>query len=229
MAVIKYLGHGAFEIKLVGLDGKEKRILIDPWLENPLSPVKVTDYRGVKINYIVITHDHGDHLGNAIELFKLTKGVIVGVYELADRLRAQGVEAIGGNVGGALSVDDLFIVLTPAVHSSLSGIPAGVVIGGSEARIYHSGDTGLFGDMALIGELYSPDVALLPIGGHFTMGVKEAVKAVQLLRPKIAIPMHYNTFPLIRADPEEFRKLVETLTLTKVITLKPGESLTYPA
>lgn len=229
MAVIRYLGHAAFDVKLTGLDGREKRVLIDPWLENPLSPVKVADYRGVKIDYIIVTHDHGDHLGNAVELASLTKGVVIGVYELAEKLRAQGVEAVGGNVGGPLSLEDLFITLTPAVHSSSSGVATGVVVGGSEARVYHAGDTGLFGDMALIGELYSPDVALLPIGGHFTMGVREAVRAVQLLRPRVAVPMHYNTFPPIRADPGEFRKLVESLTPTKVVLLKPGDSLTYPA
>ncbi len=229
MAVIRYLGHAAFDVKLVGFDGKEKRILIDPWLENPLSPVKVADYRGVRVDYIIVTHDHSDHLGNAVELASLTRGAVVGVYEVAEKVRAQGVEAIGGNVGGVLSVDDLFIVLTPALHSSSSGVPTGVVVGGSDARVYHAGDTGLFGDMALIGELYSPDIALLPIGGHFTMGVKEAVKAVQLLRPRVAVPMHYNTFPLIRADPGEFKKLVEALTPAKVALLKPGDSLTYPA
>jgi L-ascorbate metabolism protein UlaG (beta-lactamase superfamily) len=197
-------------------------------LENPLSPAKPSDYRGAKVDYIVVTHDHGDHMGNAIELAKLTGAKVVGVYELAEHAREQGVEAVGGNVGGSLAVADLEIVLVPAVHSCSRGVPVGAVVRGSDACVYHAGDTGLFGDMALIGELYQPDVALLPIGGHFTMGVREAVKAVSLIRPKVCVPMHYNTFPLIRADPGEFKRLVESTTRTKVVVLKPGESFEYP-
>jgi L-ascorbate metabolism protein UlaG (beta-lactamase superfamily) len=139
------------------------------------------------------------------------------------RLSSQGIEAIGANIGGPLSVQDLKIIFTPAVHSSSKGTPTGVVVSGKDTTIYHAGDTGLFGDMALIGELYKPDVALLPIGGHFTMGINEAAKAVQLIKPRIAIPMHYNTFPVIRADPEEFKQLVEKTTSTRVVVLKPGE------
>lgn len=228
MAIIKYLGHSAFEIVLTGLDGAEKIILIDPWIENPLSPVKLSDYRNRKIDYIFVTHDHGDHLGNAIEIAKETGAKIVGIFEIALYAREKGVQSIDGNIGGKLNIPDLFAVLTPAWHSSNRGAPTGVVVGGKDVTIYHAGDTGLFMEMSLIGELYGPDIALLPIGGHYTMGVKEAVKAVQLIRPKIAIPMHYNTFPPIKADPEEFKKLVESTTPTKVVILKPGETFTYP-
>lgn len=228
MATIRFLGHAAFDVTLRGLDGGVKRVLFDPWLENPLSPAKPSDYRGAKVDYIVVTHDHGDHMGNAIELAKLTGAKVVGVYELAEHAREQGVEAVGGNVGGPLAVADLEIVLVPAVHSCSRGVPVGVVVRGADACVYHAGDTGLFGDMALIGELYQPDIALLPIGGHFTMGVREAVKAVSLIRPKVCVPMHYNTFPLIRADPGEFKRLVESTTRTKVVVLKPGESFEYP-
>jgi L-ascorbate metabolism protein UlaG (beta-lactamase superfamily) len=228
VATIRFLGHAAFDVTLKGLDGGVKRVLFDPWLENPLSPVKPSDYRSAKVDYIVVTHDHGDHMGNAVELAKLTRAKVVGVYEVAENAREQGVEAVGGNVGGPLAVSDLEIVLVPAVHSSSRGVPVGAVVRGADACIYHAGDTGLFGDMALIGELYQPDVALLPIGGHFTMGVREAVKAVSLIRPKVCVPMHYNTFPLIRADPGEFKRLVESTTRTKVVVLKPGESFEYP-
>lgn len=228
MAIIKYLGHSAFEIVLIGLDGAEKTILIDPWIENPNSPVKVSDYKNKKIDYVFVTHDHGDHLGNAIEIAKATGAKIVGIFEIALYAQEQGVKAVDGNIGGRLKIDDLFVVLTPAYHSSSRGAPTGVVVGGRDITIYHAGDTGLFMEMALIGELYQPDVALLPIGGHYTMGVKEAVKAVQLIRPRIAVPMHYNTFPPIRADPMEFKKLVESMTPTKVVVLKPGETLAYP-
>lgn len=228
MAIIKYLGHSAFEIVLTGLDGAEKTILIDPWIENPNSPVKVSDYKNKKIDYVFVTHDHGDHLGNAIEIAKATGAKIVGIFEIALYAQEQGVKAVDGNIGGRLKIDDLFVVLTPAYHSSSRGAPTGIVVGGRDVTIYHAGDTGLFMEMALIGELYQPDVALLPIGGHYTMGVKEAVKAVQLIRPRIAVPMHYNTFPPIRADPMEFKKLVESMTPTKVVVLKPGETLAYP-
>lgn len=228
MAIIKFLGHSAFDIVLTGLDGGEKHILIDPWLENPLSPVKPSDYRNIKVDYIIITHDHSDHLGNAIELAKITKAIIISVYEIAEYAKEQGVEAIGGNIGGFLSIRDLGIALTPAMHSSSRGAPVGAVIVGSDVTIYHAGDTGLFSEMSLIGELYSPDIALLPIGGHFTMDIRQAVKAVQLIKPKVAIPMHYDTFPLIKADPLKFKNLVESLTQCKVVILKPGEQYVYP-
>lgn len=228
LGTIKYLGHSFFEIVLKGLDGVQKTILIDPWVENPLCPVKLKDYEKAKVDYIIVTHDHGDHLGNAIELAKLTGATIVGVYEIAEYARSFGVNSIGGNIGGRLRIEDLEIVLTPALHSSYRGAPVGVVVGGSDLKLYHAGDTGLFAEMAFIHEIYNPDIALLPIGGHFTMGIKEAVKAVELLKPKIAIPMHYNTFPVIRADPYEFKKLVEEKTGVRVIILNPGETFIYP-
>ena len=228
MASVKFLGHAAFEVTMKDLAGLQKKILIDPWLDNPLSPLKAQDYRGVKIDYIIVTHDHGDHLGNAVELAKHTGGKVICTYELAEHLKEMNVEAIGGNIGGPLAVSDLFIVLTPALHSSSRGVPTGVVVRGGDICIYHAGDTGLFSGMALIGELYAPDVVLLPIGGHFTMGVREAAKAVELLKPKVVIPMHYNTFPLIQADPQKFKKLVEETTSAKVVVLKPGESFEYP-
>lgn len=228
MGVIRYYGHSFFKLELIGLDGVTKRVLIDPWAENPLSPVKPEDFRGKTINYIVVTHDHGDHLGNAIEIAKFTGATIVGVYEIAMYAEEQGVKAIGGNIGGALKIRDLEFILTPATHSSGRGVPVGVVIKGGDYSVYHAGDTGLFSEMSLIKELYSPEVALLPIGGHFTMGIREAVKAVELLEPKLVIPMHYNTFPAIQADPYEFKKLVEEKYGVKVVVLKPGESISYP-
>lgn len=228
MGVIKYYGHSFFEVVLTGLDGKEKTILIDPWAGNPLSPVKPRDFKDRKVDYIIVTHDHGDHLGDAIEIARLTSGVIVGVYEIALYAEEHGVKAIGGNIGGALKIPDLEIILTPATHSSSRGVPVGVVVRGRDLSIYHAGDTGLFSEMELIGELYSPDVALLPIGGHFTMGIREAVKAVELLGPKLVIPMHYNTFPVIQADPFEFKKLVEEKYGVRVVVLNPGESISYP-
>ena len=228
MAIIKFLGHSAFDIVLTGLDGVEKHILIDPWLENPLSPVKPIDYKNVELHYILVTHDHGDHLGNALEIAKYTGAKIVGVYELATYVKQHGLEAIDGNIGGRLNISDLEIVMTPANHSSSRGPPVGFIVRGRDVTLYHAGDTGLFSEMELIGELYSPEIALLPIGGHYTMGIREAVKAVELINPRIVIPMHYNTFPVIKADPYKFKELVESLTPARVVVLNPGESFTYP-
>ncbi len=226
MAKITFYGHSAF---LVELDGK--KILIDPYLSNPLSPVKPEDIKDVDL--VVLTHGHGDHLGDAITILKNNKNAkIVAIYELANYVGEQIGDpgrAIGGNIGGPMLVDDLKIALTPATHSSPYGAPTGVVIIGKEASIYHAGDTGVTMDMKLIGELYKPDIALLPIGGHFTMDPVEAAKAVELIKPKVAIPMHWGTFPVLYGKPEEFKKLVEEKTPeTKVIILQPGETYSYP-
>jgi len=228
MGIVKYLGHSFFEVALTGLDGAVKTLVVDPWVENPLSPVKLKDYEGRRLDYVLVTHDHGDHIGEAIKLAKITGAVIIGVYEIAEYATQEGVRSIGGNIGGPLKIQDLEVILTPASHSSSRGVPVGFVVRGRDMSFYHAGDTGLFSEMALIGELYAPDIAMLPIGGHFTMGIREAVKAVELIRPKIVIPMHYNTFPVIQADPLEFKRLVEEKTGVKVVVLKPGETLSYP-
>ncbi len=226
MAKITYYGHSAF---LVELDGK--RILIDPYLSNPLSPVKASEIKDIDL--VVLTHGHGDHLGDAVTILKNNKNAkVVAIFELANYVGEQigdPARAIGGNIGGPMLVDDLKIALTPATHSSPYGAPTGVVIIGKEATIYHAGDTGVMMDMQLIGELYKPDIALLPIGGHFTMDPVEAAKAVELLKPKVAIPMHWGTFPVLYGKPEDFKKLVEEKTPeTKVVILQPGQTYTYP-
>ncbi len=229
MGYVRWLGHAAFEVNLDG-----KLILIDPWLTNPQSPVKVDDYRN-KVDLIVVTHDHGDHLGETIDLLKLNPHAkFAAVYELANhvasQLGGQTDRIVGGNIGGPLRIEgiDVKVLFVPAAHSCEKGTPTGVVLIGKEATIYHAGDTGLVADMQWIGELYHPDIALLPIGGHFTMDSVQAAKAVEYLKPKVAIPMHYNTFPVIKADPEEFRRLVEQKGLpTKVVVLKPGEKYEF--
>ncbi|RLF21363.1 MAG: metal-dependent hydrolase [Thermoprotei archaeon] len=217
---IKWLGHATFL-----LEEKDFRIIIDPWIEgNPSCPVKLKELP--KINHIVVTHDHGDHLGNAIDIAREHRAKIIAIYDLAQDLSSKGVEVVGANIGGWFVVDNVEYQLTPAFHSSIKGSPCGVLVKIKDTIIYHAGDTGLFAEMSLLGELYRIKVALLPIGGLFTMGPYEAAKAVELLRPEIVVPMHYNTFPQIKQDPEHFKKLVMARTpWVEVVILKPGEVL----
>ncbi|MEM0066459.1 MAG: metal-dependent hydrolase [Sulfolobales archaeon] len=220
---IRWLGHAAFCVTIGGA-----RFLIDPWLNNPVYTSKPEDYADV--DYIVVTHDHGDHLGNSIEVLRVApRAKLISVYETAAYVGEKvGMDrAIGANIGGPIRLSNgLSVVLTPAQHSSTRGTPTGVVIRSKEEALYHAGDTGVFYDMKLIGELYKPKVALLPIGGHFTMGPEEAALAVDLIRPKYVIPMHYGTFPVLWGTPQEF--IVETKKrglAVEIVVLKPGEEV----
>lgn len=223
---INWYGHACFL-----LEGS-KRVLIDPFLTgNPLAPVKPSE---VKADIVLVTHGHGDHLGDAVEIAKNNDCPVVAIHELSRILSQKGVEAVGMNIGGTARLSGISITMVKAFHSAdveedgemiSAGDPAGFVVDMDGKRVYHCGDTDVFMDMTLIGELYKPDVMLVPIGGWYTMGIEEAVKAVELVKPKYAIPMHYNTFPVIEANPEEFkRKAEERVDGLEVIILKPGES-----
>jgi len=199
------------------IEGRD-RIIVDPFIEgNPLCKEKVSD---IKVDIVAVTHSHDDHLGNAIEIAKNNKAKIVAIHEIACYAESKGASAEGINIGGGIKIKNTQIYMVPAFHSSGQTSPAGLIID-TEKPVYHAGDTCLFSDMKLIGEIYKPYLALLPIGGRYTMDARQAAMAAELINPKIAIPMHYNTFDLIKCDPEEFKKLAKV----EVIIMKPNEEI----
>lgn len=224
MSYLRWLGHSAFELKSMG-----KIILIDPWITNPLSPIDLSEIRHV--DFILVTHDHSDHIGETIDIIGRTNATVVAIYELATYLSEQGVKnVIQMNIGGYVKLtSEVEVYMTHAQHSSGKGESVGYVIKSPETLLYHAGDTGVFRDMELIGRLFRIDIALLPIGSVFTMSPREAVIATAMINPRVVIPMHYNTFPEIRQDPSMFKELVEQLTPhVKVLILKPGDKVELP-
>ena len=224
---ITWLGHAAFLLE------NDKKVVIDPFITgNPLCPMNVDE---IEADVIAVTHGHGDHLGDAVEIAKMNDAPIVCIHELSRILTRKGVEAVGMNIGGTSRVRGVRFTMTPAWHSSdveeddtiiSAGMPAGIIVE-MDSKVYHTGDTDVFLDMQLIGELHEPSVMLTPIGDWYTMGIKGAIKALELVKPKVAIPMHYNTFPVIKQDPEEFKRIAEEKLDVKVVVLKPGESYEY--
>ena len=223
---VKWFGHAAFRVELGG-----KKFLIDPWISNPKSKFSVEDVYN-DVDFIIVTHDHGDHLGDSLEILrKNEKAKLIAIFEIANYVANElgdPQRVVDGNIGGPIDLGDGFtVVLTPAPHSSNRGQPTGAVIIKDSESVYHAGDTGLTYDMKLIGEIYRPKVAMLPIGGHYTMGPVEAAKAVELIKPKYVIPMHYHTFPVIKGDPTKFKELVSKVSPeTKVLVLDIGEEVT---
>ena len=223
MVKITWFGHAAFKIDIV-----DRIVLIDPWLDgNPMSPVKTSEI--TKIDIVYASHDHDDHLGDAFNLCKRMKAVFVATVELSNYAEENGVKnTVGLNIGGSVNIKGVRLSLVQAFHTASKGAPTGVVIEGEGKTVYHAGDTGIFGDMRLIGEIYKVDVALIPIGGYYTMGVREAAEAVKLLKPKAVIPMHYKTFPVLAQSADEFVKIAkEKVPKVKVVVLKPGESYEF--
>lgn len=221
---LKYFSHSSFQITTdSGLI-----LLIDPFLDdNPTSPVKSAE---VTADYIVLTHAHGDHLGDAFKIAKREDPLFICVNELANYCIAKGFRAHNMHIGGAHRFDFGTLKFTIAHHGSITpdgiygGEPAGVVFCIDGKTLYHTGDTGLFYDMKLIGEMNALDYMLVPIGDNFTMGITDAVKAVELADPTVAIPMHYDTFPVIEADPQEFRAKVEAMG-KRGIVMEYGEEM----
>ena len=202
---LRYFSHSSFQITT----NEGHVILIDPFIDdNPTSPVKSAE---LNADFIVLTHAHGDHVGDAFKIAERTDPLFICVNELANYCIDKGFRAHNMHIGGAHLFDFGRLKFTIAHHGSMTpdntygGEPAGVILTIDGKSVYHTGDTGLFYDMKLIGEMTPLDYMLLPIGDNFTMGITDAVKAVELANPKVAIPMHYNTFPVIAADPDEFQ------------------------
>ena len=198
---IKYLGHSAFEITTKG-----KKILIDPFL------VSCPDYKCENIYDIFVSHAHGDHLGSAIEISKSTGAPITAVYELANYCAKKGAKTIDMGLGSWRDYSWGRVALVPAFHSSSTpdgvygGCPCGFIFEIEDKTIYHAGDTCLNSEMKMIGEIYQPDIAMLPIGGKYTMDIEHAVKAAEWIGATAIIPMHYNTFDAISVDIDDFER-----------------------
>jgi len=225
---ITWFGHSCFL-----LETGTHRLLFDPWLDgNPCSPIRAVD---VRCDFVLCSHAHEDHCADALEISRRNRAPIIAPYELARHFAAQGAETFDPMQGGSIALPFGHIKLTPAIHSSaleLSegrnlplGAPGGYIVTTGDKKIYHAGDTALFSDMRLIGRV-GLDLALLPIGDWYTMGIDDAVDALDLLTPKCALPMHYNTFDNIRVDPQRFVSLAAARGhVARVI--EPGQSLDF--
>ena len=214
---ITWIGHSA--LKLEG----SKTVFIDPFLSgNPAASLSLDNVSQADV--VVVTHDHGDHLGDAHAICKKTGATLVSIYEIADAAAQKGLKAEGMNVGGTVTVNGVAVSLVPAIHTAgLGGTATGTVVEMDGKKVYHAGDTGLSMEMHLIGEMYQPDIGFLPIDGRFNMTPRLAAKAVELLKIPKVVPIHYDTFPLVNSSPEEFKRLVGDKS--KVIIIKPGETV----
>ena len=219
MPELKFLGHACFLLR----EGKNT-IIIDPFLTG--NPIAASPVEQIACQHILVSHGHDDHLGDAVSIARQNGATVIATAEVARACAEKGVSSHAMHIGGKHNFDFGYVRITQAFHGS--GIPGGhacgFIVNFFGKTIYHTGDTGIFGDMALLGRLESIDVALLPIGDNFTMGIRDAVKAVELAAPGMAIPMHYNTFPVISADPEEFKRQVLAIG-KKALVMGYGEEI----
>jgi len=221
---IKYYGHATFELT----EGATS-VLIDPWLTgNPKASVTADE---LNPSAILLTHGHSDHFGDTVSIAQRTGAPVAAIVEIAEELTADGVQAIGFNMGGTVTFDWGWVKMVPAWHTSTTpkgtvSLPAGLLISFNGTTVYHLGDTGLFSDLALVGKRHPIDYALMCIGGHYTMDRFDAVDAAALIGAATVIPCHYDTFPPIQADAQAFKADVESATSSKVLVLDPGESHT---
>jgi L-ascorbate metabolism protein UlaG (beta-lactamase superfamily) len=220
---IRFLGHACFE-----LTEGDTRVLVDPFLTgNPKAAAEAGD---MEPTHIFLTHGHADHLGDTVDIAKRTGAQVVAIVELANEIGESGVENVADpNIGGTVEFDGGWVRLTPAWHTAVSPngtahTPAGLVINLGGKTVYHVGDTGLFSDLSLPGNRDNIDVALMCIGGHYTMDRHDAVEAAKLVGAGTVIPCHYDTFPPIETDATAFKADVESKTSSKVEVLQPGET-----
>ena len=221
---IRFLGHAAFTLS----DG-DSTVLIDPFLTgNPKAAVAADD---VDATTILLTHGHADHIGDTVSIAKRTGATVVAIVELAGEIGAEGVDVRDPNLGGTVNFDWGWVKLVPAWHTSTTpkgtvNTPAGLLINYKDTIVYHLGDTCVFSDMELIGRRHDIDVALMCIGGHYTMDRFDGVEAARLIGAREVIPCHYDTFPPIETDVQKFKSEIDSLTDADAVVLAPGETHT---
>ncbi len=220
-----WFGHATLGLKTAGFN-----ILVDPWFtDNPAVKIKTSQ---VSADYILVTHGHGDHLGDTLEIARGCNATVISNAEISGWLRKQGIKSHAQHIGGGHQHPFGYLKLTMALHGSglpdgsYGGNPTGLLLTTNDGlKVYMAGDTGLFGDMRLISE-EGVDLAVIPIGDNYTMGPADALRAVKLLAPRLVVPIHYNTFDLIKQDPVAWAERVKAETNATPLVLKPGESYT---
>ncbi len=222
MVTLSYLGHSCFI-----LSSKQDSLIFDPHINGNPGAGEL-DPQSIKVDYVLVSHAHADHLGDAVEICQQNNAVLVSTFEVGNLCRSQGVSRIHtGHIGGRVNFPFGYLRFTPALHGAgvAGGLACGFYVNFHRTGIYFAGDTGLFSDMKLLAQLEDINYALLPIGDNYTMGPADAALAVEMLRPRVVIPMHYNTFELICQDPLQFKDQVEAQGHARVMVMDPGDQV----